>query len=464
MRRGDRQGVARRDKKEVEGEERKGGGGDRGIETKSESANDHGEQEDHRKIGKLGDALEQLAGDDTDGHSTGCAQSAHPEGACLRNGWQPAARHGRLIRRDDRDRDAHCVRNDGVGEGRAEQAAERSRRTVADDDLGDVVALRVGKDLGREVPRIDANRRGTQPLREPHRLINTAQLCPVRGFALALGEVDCDPVRFQGGRHAGGRTHDLLRMLVASDTDEKPLGGWPRAVDAALAQLREHLLVDAIRRAPECQLAQCSERAQLEELVEGAPYVLGDVDLSVPKTLQQLFGREIDHDDLIGPFEYPVGDRLAHRDPGNALDDVRQTFEMLDVECGPDIDTRLQHAIHVLVALRMDETRRIRVGELVDQQQLRPPRDGGIDVELHECAIAVRDCLAREYLESVEESRRLRTSVRFDDTHDHVNTLGLQRARGGQHGVGLADTGRHAEKNLELAARILRGKLEQCLW
>jgi len=42
--------------------------------------------------------------------------------------------------------------------------------------------------------------------------------------------------------------------------------------------------------------------------------------------------------------------------------------------------------------------------------------------------------------------------MRLDDAGDDVDAFGLQRARGFEHGIGLADAGRRAEEDLQPAA------------
>ena len=49
--------------------------------------------------------------------------------------------------------------------------------------------------------------------------------------------------------------------------------------------------------------------------------------------------------------------------------------------------------------------------------------------------------------------RRFGPAMRLDKAHHHVAAFGLEALRPRQHGKGLADAGRGAEKNLELAAR-----------
>ena len=54
---------------------------------------------------------------------------------------------------------------------------------------------------------------------------------------------------------------------------------------------------------------------------------------------------------------------------------------MLDVERGPDVDAGGQQFLHVLPALRMARPRDVGVRKLVDQDQRRPPRQCGVEIE-----------------------------------------------------------------------------------
>jgi hypothetical protein len=60
--------------------------------------------------------------------------------------------------------------------------------------------------------------------------------------------------------------------------------------------------------------------------------------------------------------------------------------------------------------------------------------------------------------QALGERVRFLASMRFDVADDHVAPGGEFAARGFEHGEGLADARRHAEKDLELAA-FLRGLL-----
>ncbi len=97
------------------------------------------------------------------------------------------------------------------------------------------------------------------------------------------------------------------------------------------------------------------------------------------------------------------------------------------------------------------------------RDRLGPARDRGVDVEFHKRAAAVLHGPARQHLEVIEERRRLRPAMGLDEPDHHVDAVGLQGARRGEHRVGLAHAGRHAEKYLELATALLGGNLQQAL-
>jgi hypothetical protein len=62
----------------------------------------------------------------------------------------------------------------------------------------------------------------------------------------------------------------------------------------------------------------------------------------------------------------------------------------------------------------------------------------------------------------VEQRRRLGATMRLNDADHDIDAFGLKRPRCRQHGVCFAGTGSHAEKDFELAARFIAGKLKKC--
>ena len=95
------------------------------------------------------------------------------------------------------------------------------------------------------------------------------------------------------------------------------------------------------------------------------------------------------------------------------------------------------------------------VGQLVDQDQLRPLRQRRLEIELDQLRAAIGHFLAREHVEPQHQRLGLGPDVRLDVADQHVDAFAGLLATGLEHGVGLADAGRRAEKDLQLAARFL---------
>ena len=55
---------------------------------------------------------------------------------------------------------------------------------------------------------------------------------------------------------------------------------------------------------------------------------------------------------------------------------------MLDVERGPDVDAGRQQLVDILPALGMAAAGNVGVGVFIDQQQFRPARQRGVEIEL----------------------------------------------------------------------------------
>ena len=148
----------------------------------------------------------------------------------------------------------------------------------------------------------------------------------------------------------------------------------------------------------------------------------GHVDLALVQALEQLLGRQVDQLDLVGAVEDAVGDGLAHAHAGDLRDDVVQALEVLDVDRGVDVDAGVEQLLDVVPALRVPAAGRVRVRELVDQDQLGPAREDGVEVHLARApGRGTAIDLARDDLEPVEQRLGLGAAVRLDDADDDVD-------------------------------------------
>ena len=229
------------------------------------------------------------------------------------------------------------------------------------------------------------------------------------------------------------------------------------------AHVVDHLLVDPLRRAAQRQLAQRRQIAGLEIVAHRPLRLLGQVDLAFLQALGEILGREIDDLDLIGAVDDRIRHRLADPHAGDLGDDVVEALDMLDIQRGIDVDAGVQQLLDIEIALGMAAARRIGMGELVDQSELGPARQDGVDIHLAEMMALVFDEPARDHLQPVEQGLGLLAAVGLghaDDDVDPLAALGLGR---GQHLVGLADARRCPQEDLQPAAGFLGRLLQQGL-
>ena len=131
---------------------------------------------------------------------------------------------------------------------------------------------------------------------------------------------------------------------------------------------------------------------------------------------------------------------------------------MLDVDGGVDVDAGIQQLLDVLVALGMAAARNIGVGQLVDEDQIRPPLERGIDIELVQDTIDIDHRLAGEDLKAFQQRLGLPAPVRLHHTNDDVHAL-LQLGAGSlEHLVGLADAGSGTDKILRRPTRLFSSR------
>ena len=53
-------------------------------------------------------------------------------------------------------------------------------------------------------------------------------------------------------------------------------------------------------------------------------------------------------------------------DPGNTSDHIVQAFNMLDIDCGIYVNSRIQQLLNILIALFIAEALRIGMGKLIN--------------------------------------------------------------------------------------------------
>ena len=255
----------------------------------------------------------------------------------------------------------------------------------------------------------------------------------------------CVDLAAEALRRAPRAPQDALRARLRLDEGEDPLGHRLLAERIELGNAAAGL--DVLGDLAQRELAQRGEVVLAEEVEQRLLGPAPGIDLAAPQTVLQRLGREIDEDDLVGVVQYVVRERLAHADTRQLEDCVVQALEVLDVDGRDDVDAGCEDLVDVLVALRVPRSRRVGVGELVDERELWRPPDDRVHVHLLDLERPVADAPPRHDLEPLGERRSCRAVVGLEVADHDVPALGLGLAALLEHAVGLADAGRHSQQD-----------------
>ncbi len=357
----------------------------------------------------------------------------------------------------------HAARlaHQGQGQRPIGQLPPASARRLADDDLGHVVARGVGQHRLDQIVTAQGNRRPAQLLGQLH---GVGQLTGGQGRRRrAVGPLHMGhgPGRIHGVGQPPPGARQRRRHRVGAHQHQDPLSRRPGPLHPRPAHGALKLLVDSLGRPAQGHLPQRREVLGLEEILGRQPRGLWHIDLALGQPLAKLVGGDVHQLDVVGAVEHLVGHCLALAHAGDLPDHVHQAFQVLDVQRGPDVDASGDQLGHVLPALGMAGTRHIGMGVFVHQQQPRPPRQGRVDVELHQGPTAVFDGLAGQHLQPAEHRLGLGAAVGLDDPHNNINALGLSALGGLQHLVGFADSRGHPQEDLQPAPVRLAGFSQQ---
>ena len=220
--------------------------------------------------------------------------------------------------------------------------------------------------------------------RQPHRVGEPVALLVAQLQAAPRLDADRGPRRMQPVGQPLGVAHEPGRARILADADQNALARRPGPGNGVGLHMGEQLLVDPLGGAPQRQFAQRGQVARREIMLQRALGLFGNIDLALLQALDQVVGREIDQLDRVGAVEHRIRHGLAHPHMRDLRDHVVEALDVLDVDRGIDVDAVRQQFLDVEIALGVAAARRVGVGELVDQRDLRPARDQRIEVHLLE--------------------------------------------------------------------------------
>jgi hypothetical protein len=148
--------------------------------------------------------------------------------------------------------------------------------------------------------------------------------------------------------------------------------------------LREELFVNPLGGPAQRELAQRGQIRRREEVFKRAFRLFGNVDLAFLEPFDQVVGRKVNQFDRVGPIEYRVGNGFAHANVGYLCNDVVQAFNVLDIDRRIDVDPVVPQFLDVQITLWMPAAFGVGVREFVDEHDLWPPRQNGVEVHFAE--------------------------------------------------------------------------------
>ena len=362
-------------------------------------------------------------------------------------------RAGHGVAGDDVNADIAGAANQIVDHRAVQNLEPAGARRFADDDLGDVVGLRVADHVVGNVPVAGRQRDGlaAKRLGEAQRVGDAVALFVRKLQAAPALDIERQPWAMQTIRQPLGVAHQPGAARVLADADQNAFARRPWALDGVRLHFGEQLLVDAVGGAAQSEFAQRREIGRRKEMLERALGLPGDVDFSFFQSLDQIVRRQVDQFDGVGAIEHRVRHRLAHAHMGDLRHHVVEAFDVLDVDGGVDVDAVAHQLFDVEIAFRVAAAFGVGVRELIDQHDLRMPGDDGIEVHFLERLSFIVDVPARNDLQPGQQRFGVLAAVGLDDADDDVVAVFFARMGLLQHLVGLADAGRRADENSQFA-------------
>ena len=182
---------------------------------------------------------------------------------------------------------------------------------------------------------------------------------------------------------------------------------------------------------------------------KGLPGLALPIDLPCLQALHQLVRLDVHQLHLLRPVKNAVRDPLADLDPGDGGYQVVQRLQMLHIDGRIDMDAGLQQFLHILIPFCVAAARRVRMGQLIHQNQMGFSLQRQIQIELPQPKPMVLDLCRRKRLQPLQQGQGIRPGVGLDISNDNVNALLLGLMGRFQHGVCFSDSRGVSEEDFE---------------
>ena len=222
-------------------------------------------------------------------------------------------------------------------------------------DAGHVVVTRPAQHLADDVLALQDHGLAAQLLGQPQRLRHLIlRFLAQIGVAVRL-DVDGGPGRARPVGNTLGGAYDPGGGGVGADADEDAVACRPRPGDGMRPHVVEHLRIDALGRVRAAPVRAGPSGCRGEKKLCDRPPRPARARrpcLRASRFSRSSGGRSISSISSARSQD-AVRQRFAHLDAGDALDDVVQALQVLDVERRVDVDAGGEDLVHVLPALEM---------------------------------------------------------------------------------------------------------------
>ncbi len=339
----------------------------------------------------------------------------------------------------------------GAGHGRAEeQPAEAAAVRRADDELRRV--RRRGR-LHERLAHVGARHLAVRPAELLHESPLPVQRPVRRDEAVLRCHVHGHEVGVHALCHACGPADQAVPFGRAVQRHQHAFARLPGVADAVAQPVLGEALLDPVGDPHEGELPECGEVPGTEVVAQRGVDPLRRVDVPPRQPGADRLRGMVDQLQLVCAPHHLVRHRLALDHARDALDDVVQRHEVLDVDGADDCDAGGEQLLDVLPALLVLGAGHIGVGEFVDEGEVGMPCQDGLHVHLLEGRVAVADHASRHDLQIADLVGGALAPVRLDEAGDDVLTPCLAAAALVEHRERLADARRGPEVHAQRASR-----------
>ena len=197
-------------------------------------------------------------------------------------------------------------------------------------------------------------------------------------------------------------------------------------------------LFQLVRSLPHRQLPKGVQICLREKNLQGRLRLLGSVHNASFQTVDQRTRSHVHHHHFVRFLHHPIRHRLANLNTCHLPNLVVQAFNVLHVDAGQNMDSRIENRHHILPSFGALRPRNIGVGKLVNDRILRSPRNHRRCVHIFERSAAVFKLCTRNKFQIRRLRNGFRSAMGLEIPHHNVMPGGFQALCLNQHLVGLA--------------------------